>query len=177
MDYSIINEIDNNLFTFVIAFFYTVIHTLPFIVLDIYYALFYETKMTCLESIYFKNLKMRTWLLVNGSISAFSVLFTLFIFTIIYTNFLKCISLCFQNNLFIKTYISLKLIFNIIWTIIGTLIFSDIYNTCFTNIKIYICIRVSIMFIFILLSINKVRTYLFNNNSKNEISNINNTNI
>lgn len=179
MDYNIINGSDNNIFTFFIAFFCTVFPAIPFIIVDIYYALFYETKMSCLESTYFKNLTMRMWLLVNGSISSFSVVFTFFIFTIIYTNYFKCISSFFQNTCFIKGYISIKLLFNITWTIIGTLIFADIYHTCFINLKVYICIRISVMFLFILLSINKIRNYLFNinRNSKNELSNINNTNI
>ena len=74
MDY-IVSENDNNLFTFIIAFFCTVFPAIPFIAVDIYYALFYNSKITCLESTYFKNLTMRMWLLINGSISVFSVLF------------------------------------------------------------------------------------------------------
>jgi hypothetical protein len=178
MDYSVINR-ENNIFTFFIAFFCTVFPALPFIVVDIYYALFYETKMTCLESTYFKYLTMRFWLLINGSISTFSVVFTMFIFTIIYSK-KGCISDFFQNTYFIKGYIILKLTFNITWTIIGTLMFSDIFNVCLSNLKIYISIRLSIMFLFILLSIRKIKNYLFNLNNKNsdeDLNNINNTNI
>lgn len=179
MDYTAINSGDSFL-TFFIAFCCTIFPAIPFIVVDIYYALFYQLKMTCLESTYFKDLSMRMWLLVNGSISAFSIFFTLFIFIIIFTNYFKCIAGFVQNAYFIKTYIVLKLIFNIVWTIIGTLIFSDIYNTCFSNLKIYICIRISVMFLFILLSIRKIKNYLFDinlNNSERDLTNINNTNI
>lgn len=179
MNYSIINNEDNFL-TFFIAFCCKIFPAIPFIALDIYYALFYHYKMTCLESTYFKNLTMRMWLLVNGSISAFSVFFTLFIFLIIFTNYFRCISRCFQNTFFIKGYIVLKLFFNIIWTITGTLIFANIYNTCLYNLQIYICVRISVMFLFILLSICKIKNYIFDNgvnNSETELTNINNTNI
>jgi len=175
MDYSIINTSDN-LITFVIVFYCTIFPAIPFIVVDIYYGLFYQLKMTCLESTYFTHITMRIWLLVNGSISAFSLLFTLFIFMIIYTNYFKSISACFQNTYFIKGYIILKLTFNIVWTIIGTLMFIDIYDRCLSNLKIYICIRISTMFVFILLSIRKIKRYLFDIDSDNlgsrEVTNI-----
>ena len=121
---------------------------------------------------------MKMWLLINGSISIFSVVFTLFIFTVLYTKKCLFISDFFQNIYFIKGYILLKLSFNIIWSIIGTLIFIDIYNTCLSNLKIYICIRLSIIFLFILFSIRKIKNYLLNlNNPDEELNNINNTNI
>ena len=177
MDYIIINT-ENHFLTFFITFFCTIFPVLPFIVVDIYYSLFYETNITCLDSTYFKHITMKMWLLINGSISIFSVVFTLFIFTVLYTKKCLFISDFFQNIYFIKGYILLKLSFNIIWSIIGTLIFIDIYNTCLSNLKIYICIRLSIIFLFILFSIRKIKNYLLNlNNPDEELNNINNTNI
>jgi hypothetical protein len=179
MNYSVINNSDNNFLTFFLTFCCTIFPSIPFIFVDIYYALFYQSKISCLESTYFKNLTMRFWLLVNGSISTFSVFFTFFICIIIYSDYIKCISNFFQNTYFIKGYILLKLLFNIIWTIIGTLMFIDIYDTCFSNLKIYICIRISIMFLFIFSSIIKIKKYLFdvdNVSGKKEINNINNIN-
>lgn len=179
MDYSIINT-ENNLFTVITVFFCTIFPAIPFIVVDLYYSLLYTDKTACLNSVYFEHINMRSWLFINGTISASSVVFTFLIFLIIYTDYLKCLSTFFQSTFFIKFYVVTKLSFNIAWTIIGTIMFSSSYYGCSLGLKVYIWIRISIMFLFISLSIEKIRKYLFNTDQRNrnlELNNINNTNI
>lgn len=179
MNYSVINT-ENNLFTVITIFFCTIFPAIPFIVVDLYYSLLHTEKTVCLDSVYFEHINMRSWLLINGTISASSVVFTFFIFLIIYTNYLICLSSFFQSTYFIKFYVATKLSFNISWTIIGTIMFSNSYFQCSLGLKVYIWLRISIMFLFIALSIDKIRKYLFNTEQTNrnqELNNINNTNI
>ena len=150
-----------DLFSFLLTICCSVFPAIPFAIIDIYFSF----EQQCLNYISFSkiNLNGKMWLLVNGCVSLSSVIFTFIILTIVYNKTCNSLVKFFENSNFIRTYIFLKLLFNISWTITGTIIFSSISNHCRTNIQIYIWIRISVMFLFIILSIRSIKKHIVDN--------------
>lgn len=147
----------NNFTDFILSLFFAICPVIPFAITDIYYG---YHPYQCMETFIINKLNTQSWILINGYMSLSSILFISMIFSIIYDN--RCTSLVylFQHTIFIKTYLFLKIVFNISWTIIGSVIFSKVYNQCSFNIQFYIWFRISIMFFFIVLSIKNIKEYI-----------------
>jgi hypothetical protein len=154
------DEISNNLTTFLITLFYTICPSLPFSIADIYYS---HHPHSCIENNHIGFVDARYWLMVNGYATISSILVAILVFISIYKKSCECLTNILHNNLFIKTYIFLKLLFNICWTIIGTIIFSTSYQECPFNLSFYIWLRISTMFLFILLSMKRVKKLIIDN--------------
>lgn len=157
----------NNFTDFILSLFFAICPVIPFAITDIYYG--YHTYQ-CMQISIINNLSAQYWILVNGYMSLSSILFISIIFSIIYDN--RCTSLVylFQNTIFIKTYLFLKIMFNISWTIIGSFIFSNVYNQCPFNIQFYIWFRISIMFLFIILSLKNIKHYIVDQELEEQLS-------
>ncbi len=155
-------RIDNNIFSFFCAFCCAIFPAIPFSLLDIYYSLVYS--IDCFDYTYLIGFPFRYWLLINGCVSLSTVALTFLVFvTSIYMQDCFLYPL-FQNNIFIKGYIAIKLLFNIVWTMLGTVMFFKITEMCRQNIQAYVWIRIIIMYIFIVLSFRKIKPYLLNQN-------------
>jgi magnesium-transporting ATPase (P-type) len=156
-------NIKHNIISFFTHIFCVISPILPMAIADIYYG---YNPYECMEKKYnnynHNNLNIKTWILVNGYISLFSIVFTFFIFIIvmIYKESCQCMTQLFENSLFIKSYILTKILFNISWTITGSVIFSQVYNNCPFNISFYIWFRITIMFIMILISLKNFKYYV-----------------
>lgn len=148
---------DNNFINFIVSLCLAICPVIPFAITDIYYG---HHSYNCMNINVINNLNTQTWILINGYMSLSSVLFIFLIFMVIYDNNCKSLVHLFQHTLFIKTYIFLKIMFNISWTIVGSIIFSKVYNECPNNIKFYIWFRISIMFVFIILSLKNIKQHL-----------------
>jgi hypothetical protein len=161
------DNISNNFTTFLITLFYTICPSLPFSIADIYYS-HYPHPCTEISNIGVVN--TRYWLMVNGYTTISSILIAILVFISIYKKSCKCLQDILHSNLFIKTYIFLKLLFNITWTIIGTIIFSRSYQECPFNLSFYIWLRISTIFLFILLSIKRVKKLIIDEEEEKEDS-------
>ncbi len=152
---------DSSLSNFFITLFISICPVIPFTIVDIYYS--YLSSYSCLDHIEYdvsNTLTMRTWLRVNGYLSLSSILFIFFVFTVIYHNKCSMLVRFLQHNIFIKCYVFLKIPFNIAWTILGSILFSQTYSLCPFNLQFYIWFRIAIMFVFILLSLKTIKQQL-----------------
>lgn len=133
------SQMSQNQNTFILTLFFTICPVLPFAITDIYYG---HNPYECMNINVINNLNTQIWILINGYMSLSSILFISFIFTVIYNNwsFLKL----FQNPMFIKSYLFIKIMFNICWTILGSIIFSKVYLECPSNIQFYIYLRITV---------------------------------
>lgn len=154
------NNENQNIFSLLSLLCISICPIIPFTITDIYYS--YSSYQCLDENTNFSTiLNTRLWLKVNGYISLFSICFIIFVFSVIYNNKCTKIIMILQHNFFIKTYIFLKIIFNISWTILGILTFSQTYKECSDVIQIYIWIRLSVMGFLILMSLKKIKTNMF----------------
>jgi hypothetical protein len=145
---------ETSLTNFFITLFFGICPVIPFTIVDIYYSYVYS--YSCLNYDISSSLNIRIWLRVNGYMSLSSILFIFFVLSIIYNNRFTMLINFFQNNIFIKSYVFIKISFNIIWTITGSILFSKMYDLCHFNLKFYIWFRISTMFFFILLSLKTI---------------------
>lgn len=148
---------DKNFNNFIISLCCAIFPVIPFAITDIYYA---YNPYHCMNINVINNLNTQFWILINGYMSLSSILFISLIFTVIYDNNCRTLVHFFQNPLFIKSYLFLKIIFNISWTIIGSIIFSKVYNQCTSNIQFYIWFRITFMFGFIIMSFKNIKQYI-----------------
>jgi hypothetical protein len=144
-----------NIVEFILIFLFSIWYIIPFIVVDIYYS--YNPYDYCLD--YSFNINTRIWLMVNGYMSIFSVLFIFITSLMIYTKNCVYISSLIEHPYFIKTYIYSKISFSFIWNIMGIILLSYVYDYCSIGKKIYIITRISFVFIFIGLSIKNIKEY------------------
>lgn len=167
---------ETGLTNFFLTLCFAICPIIPFTIVDIYYSYVYS--YSCLDYIVnydiSSSLNMRVWLRVNGYMSLSSILFIFFILSIIYNNRLTMLIQFLQHNIFIKSYVFIKISFNIVWTITGSILFSKTYDLCPFNLKFYIWFRITTMFLFILLSLKTIIKEQQNFNSiETEISNTN----
>lgn len=167
------NETD--LTNFFLTLCFAICPVIPFTIIDIYYSYVYS--YSCLDYIIkydiSNSLNMRFWIRVNGYMSMSSILFIFFVLFIIYNNRLTMLIQFLQHNIFIKSYVFIKISFNIVWTITGSVLFSKTYDLCPFNLKFYIWFRITTMFFFILLSLkaiiknqkNSIETEIANTNA------------
>lgn len=148
---------NNDFINFIVSLCFSICPVIPFAITDIYYG-YHSYK--CMDINIINNLNIQSWILINGYMSLSSILFISFIFTVIYENNCRFLVYFFQNPVFIKTYVFTKIMFNISWTIIGSVIFSKVYKECPFNINFYISFRISIMFLFIILSLKNIKQYI-----------------
>jgi len=152
---------ETNLTNFFLTLCFTICPVIPFTIVDIYYSYLYS--YSCLDHIDYNissSLSMRVWLRVNGYMSLSSILFIFFVFSIIYNN--KCNTLVrfLQHTIFIKSYVFIKIPFNIAWTITGAILFSRNYSLCHFNLQFYIWFRITTMFVFIVISLKTIKQQL-----------------
>ena len=159
------NESSKNFF---LSLFIAIFPVIPFTFFDIYYS--YISSYICLDIS--NTLSMRTWLIGNGYMSLSSIIFIFFVFIIIYNNKCKVLLDFLQLDIFIKSYVFIKVIFNIGWTITGSILFYKTYPFCSFNLQFYIWFRIAIMFVFILISLKNIIHQNFNSIEK-EIINTN----
>ena len=157
----------NDLTDFILSLCFAICPVIPFAITDIYYG---YHPYQCMKTSIINDLSTQSWIIINGYMSLSSILLISIIFSIIYDN--RCTSLVylFQHTIFIKTYLSLKIMFNISWTIVGSFIFSNVYNQCPFNIQFYIWFRISIMFLFIVLSLKNIKQYIVDQELEEQLS-------
>jgi len=161
---------DNSPLNLFLTLCFSVCPVIPFAVTDIYYS--YITSYVCLDHIDYNIsniLNMRLWIKVNGYISLSSVIFIFFVFSVIYNNKCPILIRFLQHNIFIKSYIFLKIPFNIAWTILGSILFYRNYTLCPFNLQFYIWFRLSIMFVFIIMSLKSIKHQLIDSETSESI--------
>lgn len=121
----------------------------PFNITDFYYSYYY--RYSCIDT-YLFNINIRVLLKINGYAY---VIFMLYIILIL-TRYIKF----FENMVIMKTSIFIKVSYNIIWCIFTTIIYSTIYNSCESDLKIYLMTRLCFLYIFIILSLKKIKSTL-----------------
>lgn len=152
---------ENNLVNLFITLCCSICPIIPFAIVDVYYSQLPE--YLCLDYVDLqisKTLTSRVWLMVNGYMSLSNISLIILLFVAIYNNVCNWFIQIFQNIKFIKTFIFIKISFNISWTILGSILFSHISSSCPTNLRVYLWIRITFMFLFIIFSIKNIKQYV-----------------
>lgn len=124
---------------------------IPINITDFYYSYYYP--YSCIDtSLSLINLNIRLLLKINGYTYIIFILYIILILT-------RCIKF-FENMVIMKTSIFIKVTYNIIWCILTTIIYSNIYNNCESEVKIYLMTRLCFLYIFIILSLKKIKSTL-----------------
>jgi hypothetical protein len=138
-----------NIYILICCICYMICCLVPFNITDFYYSYYY--RYSCIDT-YLFNINIRVLLKINGYAY---VIFMLYIILIL-TRYIKF----FENMVIMKTSIFIKVSYNIIWCIFTTIIYSTIYNSCESDLKIYLMTRLCFLYIFIILSLKKIKSTL-----------------
>lgn len=152
---------ESNLFDLFITLCCSIFPIIPFAIVDIYYS--HSSVYMCIDYIdqrISNTLSFRIWLMANGYMSISNIGFVILLFFALYNNICNLFIQIFQNMTFIKIFIFIKIGFNISWTILGAILFSLVSSVCPTDIRVYVWIRITFMFLFILFSIKNINKYI-----------------
>lgn len=142
-------RIESNAYTLFGLILYVLYIVIPFTTVDLYYS--YQDNYECLSLKYpiNSNMSLRLLLRINGYA---------YVFFICYVTLILCRLIDIFNNTFImKLSLCLKLIYNITWSILSTIVFSNISNKCDISINSYIIVRLIISYLFIIFSIKRLK--------------------
>lgn len=142
---------ETNIYILISFVFYMICCVIPFNVTDFYYSYSYSYSL-CLDESIIPYLNIRLLLKINGYVY---VIFMLYIMLIL----ARCINF-FENTFLMRTSIFLKLSYNLIWGILLCINYFKLYNSCESDIKIYLMIRLFLLCIFLILSLRKIKMAL-----------------
>jgi hypothetical protein len=138
-----------NMYILICCVSYMICCVMPFNITDFYYSYGYSYSY-CLDESIIPLINIRLLLKIN---SYAYIIFMAYIILILTRNINF-----FENSFIMKSSIFLKLIYNIIWGILLSVNYSKLYNSCENDIKIYLMIRLSFLFIFLILSLKKLKS-------------------
>jgi len=144
-----------NMYILICCIFYMICCVVPFNITDFYYS--YSPSPSCIDESYILYINMRLLLKINSYIYVIFIIYIILILT-------RRINF-FDNIILMKISIFLKITYNIIWCILTTINYWKLYNSCENEIKIYLMIRLSFLYIFIILSLKKIKSTLLENDN------------
>jgi len=154
---------ESNILNLFIMLFCSICPVIPFAIVDVYYShsyyyvcLDYSSSLSGISS----TLTPRIWLMVNGYISISNISLVILLFFALHNNICNWFIQIFQNNIFTKIFIFMKIGFNISWTILGSILFYNVSDICQTNLRVYVWIRISFMFLLTVFSIKNIKQYI-----------------
>lgn len=149
-------KVETNLKILITLMLYICCFVIPFTVVDLFFS---YKNIKCLDIDYpiDSNMNLKLLLRINGYMYIFFMFYAFLIFC-------KFIDI-FNNSIIMKISIIMKLIYNSTWCILSTIIFSKTFYICENDLKTYMIIRLSFLYIFILFSIRQTKNLLFTKTS------------
>jgi|LauGreDrversion4_2_1035121.scaffolds.fasta_scaffold231599_1 hypothetical protein len=147
---------ETNLKILITLLLYICCFVIPFTVVDLYFS---YKDIKCLDIDYppESSMNLKILLRINGYMYIFFMFYAVLIFC-------RLVDI-FNNSIIMKISIIIKLIYNLTWSILSTIVFSKMFYICENELKTYITIRLLFLYIFILFSIKQIKNLLFTKTS------------